>query len=69
MRFFEQVRDKSYLVVVSGVTLEELSAAPESVRRVLAELGESCVERVTVTAESEALARRYLEAKVVGRPA
>jgi hypothetical protein len=40
--------------------------APERVRRILAELHESCVERVAVTPESEALAREYLDAKVVG---
>jgi hypothetical protein len=66
LRFFEQVRDKSFILVVSDVTLDELDLAPESVRRILAEIDESCVERVAMTPESEALAREYLNAKVVG---
>ncbi len=66
VRFFEQVREKSFILVVSEVTLDELDFAPERVRRILAEIPESCVERVAVTPESEALAREYLDAKVVG---
>jgi hypothetical protein len=66
LRFFEQVRDKSFILVVSDVTLDELRFAPEPVRRILAEIDDSCVERVAATPESEALAREYLDAKVVG---
>ena len=66
IRFFERVRDKSFVLVVSDVTLDELELAPDPVRRVLLEIDESCVERVAATPESEALAREYLEAKVVG---
>ena len=66
LRFFEQVRDGAFRLVISDVTLDELDLAPESVQRVLAELDEACVERVAATPESEALAREYLEAKVVG---
>lgn len=65
-RFFEQVREGTFLLVVSDVTLDELKFAPESVRRILADLDQSRVERVAVAPESEALARKYLEAKVVG---
>lgn len=66
LRFFEQVREKSFILVLSEVTLDELEFAPERVRRILAEIPESCVERVAATPESEALAREYLDAKVVG---
>jgi hypothetical protein len=66
LRFFEQVRDRSFILVVSGVTLDELDLAPEPVRRILAEMDESCVERAAMTPECEALAREYLDAKVVG---
>ena len=64
LRFFEQVRDGTFLLVISDVTLDELRLAPESVRRTLAEIDNSCIERVATT--SEVLAREYLDAKVVG---
>lgn len=66
LRFFEQVRDGSFTVVVSDVTLVELNRAPEPVRRILAELAQSRVEQVASTPESDALALQYLDAKVVG---
>ena len=64
--FFERVRDKTFVLVVSDVTLDELQQSPEPVRRILFEVDESCIERVATTPESEALAREYLDAKVVG---
>jgi hypothetical protein len=66
LRFFEQVRDGTFLLVISDVTLDELRFAPEPVRRTLAEIDNSRVELVATTFESEALAREYLDAKVVG---
>ena len=36
VRFFDEVRSGRFVVVVSDVTLDELSLAPESVRRILA---------------------------------
>ena len=35
LRFFEQVREESFVLVVSDVTLDELGLAPDPVRRVL----------------------------------
>jgi hypothetical protein len=54
------------VLVVSDVTLDELELAPDPVRRVLFEMDESSIERVAATPESEALAREYLDARVVG---
>ena len=54
-------------MVVSDVTGDELAVAPEVVRGVLSGLHDSLVERVVETAESTALAVKYLEANVVGR--
>lgn len=39
---------------------------PERVQNIVAEIVESCLERVSATPESEALARQYLDVKVVG---
>ena len=66
LRFFEHVRDKFFVLIISDVTLDELKFAPESVRRILADLDGSCIERVAITPESEELARKYLQEKVVG---
>ena len=44
--FFEEVRSGRSVLVVSDVTLDELGLAPESVRRILADLPPSQVEVV-----------------------
>jgi hypothetical protein len=66
VRFFEQVREGQFVVVVSSVTLDELALAPEPVRQVLAALPAPQVEVTEVSPESEELRRAYLEARVVG---
>src|ERR1035441_5039660 len=66
VRFFEEVRSGGFVVVVSDVTLDELSLAPESVRRILADLPRSRVEVVTSSEESNELKQAYLDAGVVG---
>jgi hypothetical protein len=38
VRFFEEVRQGQFVVVVSNVTLDELERAPDPVRGVLADL-------------------------------
>jgi predicted nucleic acid-binding protein len=53
-------------LVVSDLLTEELLEAPAEVREVMASLPPQSVERVKVTAESEALCEAYLEAEVVG---
>jgi hypothetical protein len=66
IRFFDQVRAGTFLLVISDVTLDELELAPEAVRRVLAEIDGSRIDRIWTTPESEALAREYLAAKFIG---
>jgi hypothetical protein len=66
VRFFDEVRQGLFVVVVSNVTLDELELAPDSVRRVLADLPPRQVEIVSTSLESEALRSSYLEAAVVG---
>ena len=66
VRFFDEVRSGRFVVVVSDVTLDELSLAPESVRRILADLLPSRVEVVNSSEESNELKQAYLDAGVVG---
>lgn len=66
VRFFEEVRQGRFIVVVSDVTLDELELAPDQVRGVLAMLPADRVEIVNTSRESDTLRNAYLEAGVVG---
>jgi hypothetical protein len=66
IEFFEEVRSGRFVLVVSDVVLDELGLAPESVRRILADLPPSRVEAVTSSEESNDLKQAYLDAGVVG---
>lgn len=65
LRFFEQVRDGTF-VLVSDVTLRELAPAPEYVRAVLDTVPGERLERVLTSHESARLQSAYLAASVVG---
>jgi hypothetical protein len=64
--FFEGVRQKKYVVLLSSVTLEELSRAPQEVQRVLESLPPDSVVQFTPDAEARALADAYLDAGILG---
>ena len=49
VRFFEEVRQGQFLLVVSNVTLDELELAPDPVRGVLADLPTQQVEIVSTS--------------------
>ena len=66
VRFFEEVRQGRFVVVVSNVALDELELAPDPVRNVLADLRPQHVEIVSTSQESVELRDAYLEAAVVG---
>lgn len=66
VRFFDEVRQGQFVVVVSNVTLDELELAPDPVRGVLAGLPPEQVEIVSTSPESDGLRKAYLEAAVVG---
>lgn len=66
VRFFEEVRQGRFVLVVSNVTLDELELAPDEVRAILAELPTEQVEIVRTSPESDGLKNAYLEATVVG---
>ena len=65
IRFFELVRRREFIVLLSPLTVRELEGAPEPVRRVLEDLPDDCTENVDVDEEVEALADAYLEAGVL----
>ena len=65
-KFFDDVRQGRFTIVISDVTVEELQPAPEEVRQVLAKLPPEHVELVEGSDETEALRQAYLEAGIVG---
>jgi hypothetical protein len=66
VRFFEEVRQGQFVVVVSNITLDELELAPDRVRAVLADLPPQQVEIVNTSLSSDGLRDAYLDAVVVG---
>jgi hypothetical protein len=67
VRFFEEVRQGRFVVVVFNVTLDELELAPATVRGILADLPPQHVEIVRTSPDSDGLRDAYLEAAVVGQ--
>jgi len=65
-RFFEEVRQGRFVLVISDVTLDELELAPEEVRNVLAGVPNEQIEVVNTSPESTDLRDAYLQAGVVG---
>ena len=65
-RFFEQVRNGAYVVLLSKTITEELRDAPQAVQGVLLSLPDGSVEALGVNPESEALAQAYIDAGVLG---
>jgi hypothetical protein len=65
-RFFEDVRRGRIQLVLSDTTMLELTEAPERVRRVLADLPPTAIERVVLDGEIEHLRDAYLAHGVVG---
>jgi predicted nucleic acid-binding protein len=69
LAFFDQVVRGRYLLLVSELTLDELSLAPRAVQDFVANLPSSCVVQVASEVEDEAeeLAEAYLQAGVLGK--
>ena len=65
-RFFQRVRNGEFSVLISQVSLDELSLAPDAVRAVLGDLPEQQVQRVAITDEVKALADAYITAGAIG---
>lgn len=65
LTLFEETRSGQFLLVVSDITLAELTLAPAQVRNVLAELPQGCIEYVPQCDAAEALAEEYIRQAVV----
>jgi len=65
-RFLAKVRRGDYLVLVSTVTVDEISKAPPEVRAVLIGLPQDHVLMCPLEEEAMALAEAYVDAGVVG---
>lgn len=66
-RFFDIIRNQNHLILVSEITLAELSRAPEIVRGVYEKLPDEYVNLVNIDEEVNNLARAYIEAGILGK--
>jgi len=66
VRFFEQVRDGTFVLVVSDVTARELAPAPQFVKSLLDSVPADHMEQVVASDDSRRLQSAYLAAGVVG---
>ncbi|MBF0208274.1 MAG: type II toxin-antitoxin system VapC family toxin [Oligoflexia bacterium] len=64
-RFFEQVKNGLFTVVVSDTVIKELEKSPEEVKKLFASIPEVALEVVSITAEIENLRDAYLANKIV----
>lgn len=68
-RFFNRVRRGEFMVLVSQVTLDELTGAPDEVQEVLRDLPHGCLVQVASDQEAMALAQAYLDAGILNSSA
>lgn len=64
-RFFELVHQEKIIVLLSTVTLREISLAPISVQTVLKCIPEKQIEEISLSPEIEELAQEYLNEKIL----
>lgn len=60
-RFFEEVRQGRYTMVISDVTVRELQKSPQNVLQIFLSLPEGWMERIAITQEAIAIRDRYIE--------
>jgi hypothetical protein len=65
-RFFDQVRQGRYVLLMSSEVLRELEEAPDGIRGLWRDLPPGAVEAVPAGDEATSLARAYVEAGIVG---
>ena len=66
LRLIEEIKAGKFRLVMSESILSELGGAPEQVREVWKGIPEEFVETVGFNDEAGALAKAYLDAKVIG---
>ena len=64
--FFEEARKNERILIISDLLEKELENAPEQVKKLLTTIPEESIEKAYMSQEAETLARKYIEAKVVG---
>ena len=64
--FFDEARRNERILIVSDILKKELESAPQPVKDFLTTIPEESQEQVCMSPEAETLARKYIEAKVVG---
>ena len=67
LRFFDRARKGEFVILLSAHTVDELAPAPDEVLQVLRDLPQHCVETVSASAETEALAGAYIQAGALGK--
>jgi len=68
-RFFNRVHRGEFMVLVSQVTLDELTGAPDNVQQVLKDVPHSSLVQVVANEEATALAQAYLDAGILSSSA
>ena len=64
-RFFDLVRNRAFILLISQLVLDELQPAPTVVKQVLEAIPNECIERVEANEDIEILANAYVGAGVL----
>jgi len=65
-RIIVEVNKGKKIAVISDLTRQELEGAPEDVKKIFLSLSEKNIEDVSLSRESEELAKQYVKNKAVG---
>ena len=65
--FFERVKNKELIVVVSDLLEAELLRASDFVKELVPSLPQTQIERIKLSPEAIELADKYIDAKVIGK--
>jgi len=66
LRLIEEIKAGKFRLVISKAVVAELEGAPTEVQKVLNDIPETHLEKLTHNPEASALKQAYLDAKVVG---
>ena len=66
-RFFERVHHGEFIVLISQVTVDELTGAPEEVQQVLKNLPDDNLVQIATGKEAEVLAQAYVDEGILGK--
>ncbi len=65
-RFFEEVKQGRYAVLISAITYGEMVTAPDRVRQMFESLPVDAVEEISIDSEVRELAAAYVAANILG---